>query len=147
MERDCLISHGATRFLQESMLTRGDEYFMAICNKTGTIAIFNESKNLFLSPMVDGPIQFSGTVDENLNIINISKYGRDFSVIKVPYTFKLLMQELLTMNVQMRIITEANIDQLTSMSYSDNVNKLVSNKVIDFSKVSEQNKRRKKRMG
>ena len=147
MERDCLISHGATRFLQESMLTRGDEYFMAICNKTGTIAIFNESKNLFLSPMVDGPIQFSGTVDENLNIINISKYGRDFSVIKVPYTFKLLMQELLTMNVQMRIITEANIDQLTSMSYSDNVNKLVSNKVIDFSKVSETKQKEKETDG
>jgi len=98
MERDCMIAHGASRFLQESMLTRGDEYFMAVCNMTGTIAIFNESKNLFLSPLADGPIKFSGTINDNLNIVNISKYGRQFSVIRVPYTFKLLMQELLTMN-------------------------------------------------
>ena len=37
------------------------------------------------------------------------------------------MQELQTMNVQMRVITEDNIDQLTSMSYSDNIEKLTNN--------------------
>ena len=140
MERDCMIAHGASRFLQESMLTRGDEYFMAVCNMTGTIAIFNESKNLFLSPLADGPIKFSGTIDDNLNIVNISKYGRQFSVIRVPYTFKLLMQELLTMNIQMRIITEDNIDQLTSMSFSKNINKLMGEDIVDYKKVSEANK-------
>ena len=46
MERDCIIAHGATQFLKESMLKRGDEYFVAICNNTGTIAIYNESKKL-----------------------------------------------------------------------------------------------------
>ena len=122
------------------MLVRGDEYFMAVCNMTGAIAIFNESKNLFLSPMADGPIKFSGTIDDNLNIINISKYGRQFSVIRVPYTFKLLMQELLTMNVQMRVITEDNIDQLTSMSFSRNNNKLMGEDIVDYKKVSEANK-------
>ena len=55
--------------------------------------------------------------------------ARSFSIIKVPYSFKLLMQELQVMNVQMRIITEDNVDQLLSMSYSDNINKLMkSNK-------------------
>ena len=29
------------------------------------------------------------------------------------------------MNVQMRIITEENVDQLLSMSYSNNINKLL----------------------
>jgi hypothetical protein len=37
----------------------------------------------------------------------------------------LLIQELQVMNVQMRIITEDNIDQLLSMSYSNNINKLL----------------------
>jgi DNA-directed RNA polymerase beta subunit len=41
MERDGLIAHGITNFLQESMLVRGDDYYMAICNKTGTVAIYN----------------------------------------------------------------------------------------------------------
>ena len=124
MERDGIIAHGAAKFLQESMLIRGDEYFMAICNKTGMIAIYNDSYNLFLSPYADGPIRFAGTLSEGLNIENISKYGRSFSVLRIPYSFKLLIQELQTMNVQLRLITEKNIDQLTSMSFSDNIIKL-----------------------
>ena len=125
MERDGVIAHGAAGFLQESLMVRGDDYYMAICNQTGTIAIYNNTLNLFLSPMADGPIKFNGSLDGNLNIENISKYGRSFSIVRVPYAFKLLMQELQVMNIQMRVITEANIDQLQSLSYSDNINKLV----------------------
>jgi len=121
MERDGLIAHGITKFLQESMLVRGDEYYMAVCNKSGTIAIYNESYNLFLSPFADGPIKFTGTLTDNMNIENISKYGRSFSILRIPYAFKLLIQELQAMNIQMRLITEDNVDQLTSMSFSDNV--------------------------
>jgi DNA-directed RNA polymerase II subunit RPB2 len=133
MERDGLIAHGITAFLQESMLVRGDDYYMAICNKTGTVAIYNESQNLFLSPLVDGPIKFSGAFDsEQLKIQTLSKYGRSFSIVRVPYAFKLLMQELLTMNVQMRIITEANIDQLTNLSFSDNVQKLAGAQTVQL---------------
>jgi DNA-directed RNA polymerase II subunit RPB2 len=135
MERDGLIAHGISGFLQESMLERGDDYYMAVCNKTGAIAIYNESKNLFLSPQADGPIQFTGTIGENgeeLNIQTVSKYGREFSIVRVPYSFKLLMQELLTMNVQLRIITEANIDQMTNMSFSDNIKKLTGGDITDL---------------
>jgi DNA-directed RNA polymerase II subunit RPB2 len=124
MERDGLIAHGVTKFLQESMLIRGDEYFMAVCNKTGTIAIYNNSYNLFLSPFADGPIKFSGTLTDGMNVQNISRYGRTFSIVRIPYAFKLLIQELQTMNVQLRLITEDNIDQLTSLSFSDNINKI-----------------------
>ena len=124
MDRDCLIAHGMTQFIKESMLVRGDEYYMAVCNNTGCVAIYNESKNLFLSPMCDGPIKFVGNLENNLNIKNISKFGKDFSVIRVPYCFKLLLQELKTMNVQMRIITDKNIDAIQSMKKSDNSIKL-----------------------
>ena len=64
MERDGIISHGASRFLQESMLERGDDYFMAVCDLTGMVAVYNENHNLMLSPFVDGPIKFSGALDE-----------------------------------------------------------------------------------
>ena len=127
MERDCILSHGAANFLQESMLTRGDLYYMAVCNKTGMPAIYNENKNLFLSPAIDGPINFSNITKYGANIDHISKFGREFSVIKIPYSFKLLMQELGTMNIQMRIITENNIDQLENMSYSDNISRIIIN--------------------
>jgi len=124
MERDGVIAHGAMHFLQESMLVRGDQFYMAVCNKTGMTAIYNESRNLFLSPISDGPIRFSGTLDGGMNVENISKFGKSFSIIRVPYAFKLLMQELSTINVQLRLITEDNIDQLMSMSFSDNIVKI-----------------------
>ena len=122
MERDCILSHGASYFLKESLMERGDKFQIAICNITGSIAIYNESENLFLSPQCDGPIKFSGTMTDinNINIHKVSKYGRNFSILNVPYAFKLLMQELKTMNIEMKIITEDNIDQMTSLSYSDN---------------------------
>lgn len=126
MERDGIIAHGATRFLQESMLVRGDDYYVAVCNKTGMLSIYNPNHNLFISPMADGPIQYSGTLDEKMTIQNITKYGRSFSILRVPYAFKLLMQELQTMNVNMRIITDKNIDQITNMSFSKQITKLTS---------------------
>jgi DNA-directed RNA polymerase II subunit RPB2 len=125
MERDGVLAHGMSYFLNESFMIRGDEYYIAICNKTGAIAIYNEAKNLFLSPYADGPIQFFTNPDGSQNIKNLSKFGRSFSILRVPYSLKLLIQELQVMNVQMRIITDENVDQLLSMSYSDNINKLL----------------------
>ena len=130
MERDGVLAHGMSYFLNESFMLRGEskDYYIAVCNKTGVIAIYNESKNLFLSPAADGPIKFNINPDGSQSIMNISRFGRSFSILRVPYAFKLLIQELQVMNVQMRIITEENIDQLLSMSYSDNINKLMKNK-------------------
>jgi hypothetical protein len=105
-------------------MTRGDEYYVAVCNKTGSISIYNESKNLFLSPYADGPVEFFTNADGSQNIKNLSRFGRSFSIIRVPYSLKLLIQELQVMNVKMHIITEDNVDQLLSMSYSDNIHKL-----------------------
>jgi DNA-directed RNA polymerase II subunit RPB2 len=128
MERDGVCAHGLAYFLNESFLVRGDEYYMAVCNKTGAIAIYNEAKNLFLSPYSDGPINFHTNPDGTMNIKNLSKFGRSFSLLRIPYSFKLLIQELQVMNIQMRIITDENVDQLLSMSYSNNVNKLLNDK-------------------
>jgi DNA-directed RNA polymerase II subunit RPB2 len=120
MERDGILAHGASYFLNESYLVRGDEYYMAVCNKTGLIAIYNQSRNIFLSPGADGPLHFNSNPDGTSSLENISRFGRSFSIVKIPYSLKLLIQELQVMNIQMRIITEDNIDQLMSMSYSDN---------------------------
>jgi len=141
MERDVLISHGISEFLRDSMMERGDKFHMAICNKTGSLAIYNPSKDLFISPQMDGPVSYTVAMTSNgenenspkesnnkngvnMTIQNITKYGRDFSVVAVPYSLKLLVQELQTMNIQMRIITEDNIDQIDHVSFSNNINLL-----------------------
>ena len=127
MERDGIMAHGASAFLNDAFMNRADEYSLAICNKTGAIAAYNKEKNIMLSPHADGPLRFNTTRDGNVNLEKISHYGRSFSIIRIPYSFKLLLQELQTMNIHMKIITNENIDQLTSLAYSDNINKLLKN--------------------
>ena len=134
MERDALAAHGISHFLNESMMVRGDQSYMAICNRTGTIAIYNESYNLFLSPIIDGKLEWHKEGSQSLKkcleeckkiyIENVSKFGYNFSVIRVPYAFKLLMQELTTMNVQMRLITEDNINKMVNMQESPTLQRL-----------------------
>ena len=126
MERDSVISHGIVNFLTESMMERADKYQIAVCNTTGMLAIYNPANNLFLSPMADGPIKFMESIDgKDMNIEHVSRFGRNFSILSVPYSFKLLIQELQTINVQMRIITDDNIDQIESMSFSHNIENLI----------------------
>jgi hypothetical protein len=129
MERDVLISHGSNNMLTESMMERSDKYYMAVCNKTGLIAVYNPDKNIFLSPMADGPLKFVGSLAENnLTVDNISRHGRSFSIVRIPYSLKLMIQELQTINVVMRIITDDNIDQIENMTFSKNMNILLNKK-------------------
>jgi DNA-directed RNA polymerase II subunit RPB2 len=114
MERDSILSHGMSAFMYDSMMTRGDYYKMAICNHSGTIAIYNRNTQNFYSPVLDGPLQFEKT-DVDTFVPNIvTKYGKEFSIVEVPYCLKLLMHELTSMNVQMRLITAETIDSLTT---------------------------------
>jgi hypothetical protein len=111
------------------MMERGDKYYMSVCNTTGLVAIYNPEKNLFMSPLADGPVKFVGSLDgKTMNIENITKFGRTFSVVCVPYSLKLLLQELQTMNIQMRLLTEDNIGQLENMTFSKNIESLTFQK-------------------
>ena len=121
MERDSVLAHGAACFLNESMMERSDKYYVAVCNQTGMLAIYNPTKNLFISPMTDGPLSFLNDQlrdASQLRLNTVTRFGRNFSVVEIPYTLKLLIQELQTINVQMRIITEDNIHQFESLSYA-----------------------------
>ena len=125
MERDGVIGHGMATFLQDAMMKRGDEYKMVVCNHSGNIAIYNKNLNNFYSPSVDGPIYYD--MDENRITPNIiTKYGKEFSIVNIPYCFKLLMQELMSMNVQLRLITSENIDQLV-VSSNTNLSDILQN--------------------
>ena len=128
MERDGVIAHGMTHFLNDSLMNRGDEYFIAVCNQSGVLAFYNEKKKIFFSPMIDGPIQFTDNVTENMRVNAVSKYGKTFSIVRIPYAFKLLMQELATMNIQLRLITSDTISHLTSLNYSTNIQSLLHTK-------------------
>lgn len=143
MERDVLISHGISNFLTESMVERGDKCYLAVCNLTGMTAIYNPDKNLFMSPMADGPIQFSTSVDgKTVAIDHVTRFGRQFSVVAIPYTLKLLIQELQAINVQLRIITEDNISHIENMAYSNNIDKLMLQPNTDMKQLVESIRRK-----
>jgi DNA-directed RNA polymerase II subunit RPB2 len=114
MERDCILSHGMSAFMCDSMMKRGDAYQMAICNQSGSIAIYHRDTQQFYSPMIDGPLVFEKTESDTFTPSLITKYGKEFSKVDVPYCLKLLIHELTAMNVQMRLITSDNIENLTT---------------------------------
>ena len=116
MERDGIIAHGCTSFMKDSMMDRGDKYEMTICNHSGTMAIHDQDRKKYFSPMLDGPIEFETEgKNEPISSKMVSTYGKDFSIVEVPYCFKLLMQELSSLNIQMRVLTDANIPMKESL--------------------------------
>lgn len=86
MERDCMVSHGAARFTRGRMYDASDKYSVYVCKKCGLIASYNDRMHIHLC--------------------NTCGNRADFAYVEIPYSCKLLFQELNTMNVAPRLITE-----------------------------------------
>ena len=121
MERDGVIANGMASFVRESLMDRGDgtmmvnnsrvPYKIYVDNTSGLLAIYDDYTNLQISPSIDG------VVFENDTLLTVPKHKKTFSALNVPYAFKLLLQELATMNVQARLITSDTVDQFENMRY------------------------------
>jgi DNA-directed RNA polymerase beta subunit len=83
---NCMISHGAARFTRGRMYDASDKYQVYTCKKCGLIAAYND----------DVHIHRCRTCDNRT----------DFAYVEIPYACKLLFQELITMNIAPRVITE-----------------------------------------
>jgi len=96
MERDVMIAHGISRFCRERMYDVSDKYSTHICNKCGLIASYNDGKKNRMYDTADFSVHFCKTCDNHT----------DFSKVEIPYAYKLMSQELQTINVVPRLITE-----------------------------------------
>ena len=85
MERDCMASHGAARFVKERLYDSSDSFSVHVCNKCGLIASFNNQKNIHLCKTCHN--------------------RTDFKYVEIPYACKLMMQELISMNIAPRILS------------------------------------------
>ena len=92
MERDVMIAHGASRFCRERLYDVSDKYSVYVCKKCGMIAAYNEGNKKYN----DFTIHLCKTCDNKT----------DFALVDIPYAYKLMAQELQTINVVPRIITE-----------------------------------------
>lgn len=81
MERDCMISHGTSAFLKERLMDVSDCYSCVVCDICGLLAISGRD------------------VLECRACANTTQLSR----ISIPYAFKLLLQELMAMNIAPRI--------------------------------------------
>ena len=97
MERDVIISHGATRFCKERLFDVSDKYTVNVCKKCGMIASYNDGNN---------NNKFYTNSDFTIHLCKNCGNRTEFSLVDMPYANKLLFQELQTINVVPRIITE-----------------------------------------
>ena len=97
MERDVLISHGATRFCKERLFDVSDKYQVNVCKKCGMIAACNDGNN---------NTKFYTQSDFTVHSCKTCGNKTDFALVDMPYANKLLFQELQTINVVPRILTE-----------------------------------------
>ena len=121
MERDAIVGHGISAFVNESYMLRSDGTSFNICKGCGTIPIENERKGLFVCPLCTGPVKYIGSGSSDLELVPpIRKTMVGPVKIEMPYAFKLLAQELETyMNIGMRIMTEKDLLKLTGVNKSD----------------------------
>ena len=96
MERDVMIAHGASRFCRERLYDASDKYSIHVCKKCGLTASYNDGNSKKMYTYADFSIHLCKTCGNKT----------DFAKVEVPYAFKLLSQELQTINVVPRIITE-----------------------------------------
>ena len=96
MERDVMLAHGMTRFCRERLYDVSDKYSVNVCKKCGMIAAFNDGNKNRMYATADFTVHLCKTCDNKT----------DFARVEVPYAYKLMAQELQTINVVPRIITE-----------------------------------------
>ncbi|MDI6654469.1 MAG: DNA-directed RNA polymerase subunit B [Candidatus Hydrothermarchaeota archaeon] len=84
MERDCLISYGAALLLKERLLDESDRHTMQVCEKCGSIAVYDKIRDT----------------------IYCSICGRDIDAaeVEVSYAFKLLLDELKSLGINPKLV-------------------------------------------
>lgn len=89
MERDCVVAHGMTEFTKERLMECSDMFSCYSCKDCGLLAIANPEQNIWICRGCN----------------NTTNFGH----ITIPYATKLLLQELETMNISSRLITQQKL--------------------------------------
>jgi DNA-directed RNA polymerase subunit B len=89
MERDCLIAYGASMMLKDRLLEESDKAEVNICERCGLISYYDVKQRRYIC-RVDG---------EKAKI----------SSVVIAYAFKLLLQEMMSLNIAPRLIAKEKV--------------------------------------
>ena len=87
MERDCLLAHGTGQFVKERLLDMSDKFRVYVCKQCGTFVT-------------------AGNPYQNIYYCKTCKNSTDIAEVSLPYAYKLLTQELMSMCIVPRMITD-----------------------------------------
>lgn len=91
MERDCMVAHGATEFLKEIMMEKSDNFQCYVCKSCGLIGLVNPKAGIYKCMTCD---------------------TAEFSTVRVPYAYKLFLQELESMSISSRLLPDSRLRSL-----------------------------------
>ena len=103
MERDVMIAHGASNFCKERLYDASDKYSAHVCRKCGLLAAVNAGLRGSYGGVIgkkDGMSEFT------IHRCNTCNNTTDFARVDIPYAYKLLSQELQTINVVPRLVVD-----------------------------------------
>lgn len=89
MERDCVVAHGMGEFTKERLMECSDAFRCFACRDCGLIAIANPKESVW---------QCRGCGNST-----------NFSAVEIPYAYKLLLQELETMCISSRVVSQGRL--------------------------------------
>jgi DNA-directed RNA polymerase II subunit RPB2 len=96
MERDCIVAHGASEFLKEIMMEKSDNFECYVCKNCGLL----------------GKVHPRAGIYECTNCETTT----EFAQIRVPYAYKLFLQELESMSICSRLIPESRLRDMSNES-------------------------------
>ena len=89
MERDCIVAHGASEFLKEIMMEKSDNFECFVCKSCGLIGQVNPGTGLYACTSCETTTEFAR--------------------VRIPYAYKLFLQELESMSICSRLLPESRL--------------------------------------
>jgi hypothetical protein len=86
---NCMISHGTTEFLKEIMMEKSDNFQAFVCKACGLLGQVNPKAGIFRCSSCQNTTDFAQT--------------------RIPYAYKLFLQELESMSICSRIIVDSKL--------------------------------------
>ena len=90
---NCMISHGMGLFLKERLVNTSDQFFIHVCSSCGLFAKKKSDRDIYVCQLCDS------------KNINYNTYK-----VEIPYGFKLLIQELQSINICPKIKVDLGIN-------------------------------------